>query len=420
MVKGRQRPAGASIAGIADMADDRQSGSGLGGSSLLVLLVAAASALYVGWRSPPLSSSRPAEPDYEISRTAGAQDIDARLWQDPFAAVDRCVADKRSAKLDPVAGHRRSDFHDWPNSLSEPTLFIGVALPGDPYPEAVETRRRLRYAVLSALHAAQYVPADERHLGYLWINQGPPKPETWFFVVGEPGAGGGRVEALPPGAADAKPSDLPAIVPFEQYKAADRQKRVVVLWLDEEVLAHRGTPMTGLAGLLCKLELRGDESFALVGPQDSSVLQSMVEDIGSNPFGSNCAGRVSPPLRGKLPIYNYEATAEDRLILERAGASKTNIEQRFAAGGVSYYRTISSDRDLATALRQELHRRHIDPCPKQTPDSSTPPVSLCDRILLLSEWDTAYGPDLPDSVAKAFDTDDSSFGGCRLSPGHCF
>src|SRR5262249_59232046 len=59
-----------------------------------------------------------------------------------------------------------------------------------------------------------------------------------------------------------------------------------------------------------------------------------------------------------------------------------------------------------------------DPCPKETPGSSQPPVSVCDRILLLSEWDTAYGRDLPDSVANAFDTDDSSFGGCRLSPAH--
>jgi hypothetical protein len=60
------------------MADDKQPGSGVGGSVIL-LVAAAASAVYVGWRSR-LVSTRPAVSDYEINQTMPAQDIDARLW----------------------------------------------------------------------------------------------------------------------------------------------------------------------------------------------------------------------------------------------------------------------------------------------------------------------------------------------------
>ena len=50
---------------------------------------------------------------------------------------------------------------------------IGATLPGAPYPEAAETRRRLRYAILAALHTEGYLPTDEKHLGYLRIEDHP-------------------------------------------------------------------------------------------------------------------------------------------------------------------------------------------------------------------------------------------------------
>jgi hypothetical protein len=217
------------------VADDKQSGPGLGGNSIILLLAAAASAVYVGWRSPPLFSTRPTEPDYAISQTKSTQDIDARLWQDPFAAVERGLEDKRNAKIDPDDGHRVADFLASLESGAKATetLFIGVDLPGDPYPEAVETRRRLRYAVLSALHVAKYVPADERHIGYLSTAK-PRKAQTLasgFFQVAR-AADGDATEAgvfgesffrvttngaaKPQAAADDEELSVPAIVPFEK------------------------------------------------------------------------------------------------------------------------------------------------------------------------------------------------------------
>ena len=45
------------------MADDKQGGTGFGGNSLILLAVAAASALYVAWQKPPLEGSRPSDAD---------------------------------------------------------------------------------------------------------------------------------------------------------------------------------------------------------------------------------------------------------------------------------------------------------------------------------------------------------------------
>jgi hypothetical protein len=42
------------------MADDKQSGSGVWGSSLVLLIIAAAGAVYVAWQNPSLTGSPPA------------------------------------------------------------------------------------------------------------------------------------------------------------------------------------------------------------------------------------------------------------------------------------------------------------------------------------------------------------------------
>ena len=47
-----------------------------------------------------------------------------------------------------------------------PFLILPAFLGGDPYPEDVETRLRLRSAVLSALRAEAFVPRDSDHLRY--------------------------------------------------------------------------------------------------------------------------------------------------------------------------------------------------------------------------------------------------------------
>jgi hypothetical protein len=427
----------------------------LGGNSIVMLLVAAATAFYVGSRNPPLFSTRPAEPASEIGRTSGEQDVDARLWQDPFDAVNRGIADRRAEKRDPYAGHGIDEF----KRLPEPTLLLGVGLP---YPEAVETRRRLRYAVLSALHVAEarYFPSDERHIGYLVTDKNllhpAAKPETvsWRSVsIATPVArhlsaehvlvdGSFRVvtngstngEAV----ADAdKPSDLPAIVPFEQYETSDGKKRVAVLWLDENALVHQRKPITSLRNLWGALQTSKNEEFVFVGPQDSNVLRMMAHELQtSDTVETKCNeeppvssldiqlakaadGALRQPTK-KLRVYNFGATAVASVILERDKEKETaeaELKTLFCRGGVRYYRTTSTDKELAEQLARELKLRRIDLCPPGDASSQCRHPNH-DRIFLLSERDTIYGRSLPQSVAATFGADNSSFGGCRLNISH--
>lgn len=210
------------------MADEKQAGPGFGGNSAILFLIAA-SAVYMGWHKPPLVSTRPAGPDYQTHEIVGVQDVDARLWQDPFDAVMR---DVEGGGRKPIASEQHHSTTDLQLLLADhPTLAVGVTLPGTPYPEAVETRRRLRYAVLSALHVADFVPEDEKRIGY-WRTRDDPKD-------------GRKPKSM--AVSDRSSSQVPQIIPFEQFDSinppAGPKKRIVVFWLDEDFLTEGRQPI---------------------------------------------------------------------------------------------------------------------------------------------------------------------------------
>ena len=169
---------------------------------------------------------------------------------------------------------------------------MAATLPGAPYPEAAETRRRLRYSVLAALEAEHYAPSDEKHLGYVRTDEmNPPGGEGMdgdeyeLNSKAKLSAGGlsvdlrirrGKNGANP--VADAAP--LPKLIPFERFDrdlAADplptpdksgwRPKRVVLLWLDEGILAAGRKPIRSVKELLCRMKMPEGARFFLLGPQ---------------------------------------------------------------------------------------------------------------------------------------------------------
>ena len=276
------------------MADEKPSGSGLGGSGLVLFIAALASAAYVGFHPPPLVSSRPSEADSQIHDAAGAQDIDARLWQDPFAAITQIAA---SDRLDSVDVGERHSFpaldtiiQDGGKPLQEDgkSLVMAVALPGARYPVAAETRRRLRYSVLAALEAEHYTPYDEKHLGYVQTDEAEPLGgevvDSNEYVLN--GRANGFSDSLSVDHRIRQEKNgpqrgaalLPKLIPFETFDrdfAADplpthgwRPERVVLLWLDEDILAAGRQPIGSVKELLCRLKMPQRARFALLGPQD--------------------------------------------------------------------------------------------------------------------------------------------------------
>ena len=162
------------------MADDSKS-SNLGGNNFIWLLLAAAATYFVV-HQVPLEGSRPAATERSLRERVGEQHIDARLWQDPFAAVAETLA--KSPELNPEnCGSAETKYkyvqdYCWPpwqkldsgfgQREPEPTLALVVSVSGAPYSEDQETRRRTRYAVLAGLAAEGFIPQDPQHIGFYW------------------------------------------------------------------------------------------------------------------------------------------------------------------------------------------------------------------------------------------------------------
>lgn len=295
------------------MADEKSSGAWSG--SIVVAGIAAVSALYVAFQHPNLVSTRPQEAEYQGHQIAAAQDIDARLWQDPFDAVarDRDANDAHNPPAGNADLREGYDLHGRPDDLA-----IVVTLSGAPYPEVAETRRRLRYAVLAALHFRGFMPSDEKHIGYFSSHKFPFVPSA-DDIDGPLNAATDQKGfdqvlwrlATATQATMCPATSLPKTIPFEQFEAAEStaaksRPHVLLLWVDEDFLSSIRTPIASLAQLRCVLGSNGYGRFTVLGPRDSTTLQIMAYEKFEPVGGGPCH---DPP-----SIYNFGATAAARMI----------------------------------------------------------------------------------------------------------
>jgi hypothetical protein len=167
------------------MADDK-SGTNLASSSV-VLVALVATGTYFFHKEAPLVDLRPT--DSSIQEQAVPQTIDARLWQDPFAAVEKSRDKSDQRELEKQCQQNPSGNNHCKPSLLEggsETLVLGVTVSGAPYQEDAEQRRRTRYAVLAGLERAGFVPRDARHIDFfLWGQDAQSHiPTPFAFDIG--------------------------------------------------------------------------------------------------------------------------------------------------------------------------------------------------------------------------------------------
>lgn len=79
------------------MAGSTQPTPNLGGNGFIWVLLAAVGTYFVV-QQVPLEGSRPPTNERPIQQQAGVQDVDARLWQDPFAAVAAVLSSSADLK----------------------------------------------------------------------------------------------------------------------------------------------------------------------------------------------------------------------------------------------------------------------------------------------------------------------------------
>jgi hypothetical protein len=355
----------------------------------------------------PLVSERPSVPSEKSAPVIAAQDVDARLWQDPIGVAQKQKSlldeqiEKGLAKTGVTESHdicALSDLlRDRAGKYPGNVLLLAVMLDAGPYSEQAESRLRARKAVLEGLSESGFAPVDGEHIGFVTANW-PPQTDN-----------------VPAACAPSPPIERALLLPWEECEAIDAPKnvfppgtkRVVVVWLpaanfDPYPLRYFGA----LIDQLAPAEIRDRIDVKLIGPANSTGLQNMVREMRW------CAFYLSPAMKealGGVSIISPRATASDLTLLSAADllfaadvpvapkTVKTFLEEeskKFGPrGGLQFDRTIAPDDWVFDELIAELARREIYGVSQMTPDHRPIPSKLS-HVVILSEWDTPYGRSL--------------------------
>lgn len=383
----------------------------------------------------PLKSSRPDGVGTDIASPSNVLQARARLWEDPFAAVQKDIeARKRSAPTVAVEGRASGDPAE--SSPSNPvsvelkirssasrsaeggiaflnerldrlrkedekvTVLIVMTRGGYTVDDS-EWRIRDRYAVEAALEAGCFKSEQTQYLPYF----------VWEFA---------------PTAKKSKSSPPSRTIPtpYEWYRASkvaicrtgntarmSPADHILLLWVaagdsDDSILQRISVLLkTVLEGNVSKAHRqRKGVRLVLLGPRSSSEFRSILKEItGRESIEQVAAKKVTRHYywqqHGGMDLYSPWATAMPGILAYglKASGEETDCvshrvcEERFhrllSDGGLTLRYHIRSDDLLFESLFEELKRRQV--------------VVGKDRIVLIGEWDSFYARALPVTFAAA-------------------
>ncbi len=316
----------------------------------------------------PLESARPAS-DYPAGNlAAGLQDVASRLWQDPFMAPD-----KGQTRPNKTAGHTLDEVREkiMPDVGKGSLTVLGVSVFGGPYAEDQESRRRTRYAVISALGAAAYQPWDSEKIGLIRA-QGS--------------------EAQKPG--------LPPLVPFEGYTDSIVKKHhILILWLDESHYA--ANPLREYAALRSTVDSLGlNVQLRIIGPLSSDTVHTLAKQVCAYAAGPSAVSTDTAPwsaefkndriLFSRMQFFSSSVTTAPNRLNDHpdqrihAPLSPVPADNECEPVRSRLLRVTNTDDQLAAALVEELANRGITP---GKPDPRTKEVA---RVAIVYEWDNLF------------------------------
>jgi len=360
------------------------------------------------WKQAPLDPRRSPEAPVPEARMQALQDVNARLWEDPFGAVMR-VRRVPPTGMPPDAGGIRSLESVCGQLLAESRggefhlQVLAAMVSNAPYSDGEERRRRTRYAVQSALSVGHFVPENPDHLGYF----------NWRGLTD---------------------------IPFEMFRRKNTGRDrflVLVLWLEDEAVTwtdgdRSGTqagerqPVRQLALLRDAVRTHcvrdGDRNggerfgFAVLGPAGSHTLREMTRELQAE------ERRPAAQRRGfgePFDLYSAAATAPAK---EFMGSQSDEAAARacrsapdewycrlgwlFQAHGLRFHRVIATDDAAADALVEELGRRGV--AVRASAGNGAPDG----HVAIVSERDTYYGRRLPIVFLRAAGQE----AGCETDP----
>ncbi|AZC37150.1 hypothetical protein [Pseudomonas chlororaphis] len=405
---------------------DNSNGSGnnlvlwLPGSALILSLVVSTFAL----TREPFLEPRPIGAQFQAQSP-----IEARLWQDPFDALERYRKKFKEGNKPPS-----NDFECSPKIAvskplvldgepqqqpPEPPQFMVALVEGGPYADEVELRRRIRYAILAGFKNSRMVPEDEQHIRCLTLADDlSDRP-----ITSQAGQQGKSTYAeIPYETFIANPFDPPRDMQDKPRPSA----QTILLWVKQEHLGSH--PLQQLEALRRTLQSRlhsdcgppqtcpgvsNQTLLKVIGPSTSKVLLGMYRDEAN--------GHAKPDIE----IYSPLATADyDTLIhaLGKPSPGESASQEQTAATPktpMKLLRTVSDDGVMTRLLLDELKLRHVDPvagmeCSQGAllrvgTHCGSGGWQRSNRIALVSEWDSFYSRALIESfksqVAKDADLD---------------
>ncbi|MFJ4394848.1 hypothetical protein [Pseudomonas sp. NPDC089396] len=374
----------------------------LPGSALILSLVISTFAL----TRAPFLETRP-----EGSQFQPHMPIEARLWQDPFDALERYRKRIKDLGIKPAIAACTGA------PPGKATQLIVALVEDGAYAEAVELRRRMRYAILAGLKGARLVPEDEQHVRCLAMTTSLDlaKERKESEVQG-------KEEKTVPAQVEAPYEDfvadplVPAPISEEEQPPP---ARVRLLWLKQDVLGE--DPLGQLSKLKMALrESTDNDTLKVIGPADSHMLRIMYRQEAFARYGLGTDGKPPPPppppplppagsgetftpavIPPNIEIYSPLATADRKLLLSDFDKHGQKAVSPFK--GIQLIRTVSDDTTMARLLLDELKLRHVDPAAGAhctTPQDERqcfPERRSANRIALISEWDSFYSRALIES-----------------------
>ncbi|MDF9620776.1 hypothetical protein P5705_24280 [Pseudomonas entomophila] len=365
----------------------------LPGSALILSLVISAFAL----TRDPFLEIRPVGGQFPPQTP-----IEARLWQDPFDALERYR--KRINEKGNVTSPPAPCAQVQPKKPAQ--LLVALVEEGA-YAEAVELRRRMRYAILAGLKNARLMPEDEQHIRCFTM----PADFTKGAVTDSPG---NKVEIL-------YESFVPN--PFEPRIDSDEQpppyETVHLLWLKQDAL--RRDPLGKLEKMRTSLvEDEQKDTLKVIGPADSAVLRELYLQEAKARYGKD---KIKVEIKNEnmeikevkeernvvvpqlIEIYSPLATADRNLLMR--GFSHEGLVKAHQFKSLKLLRTVSDDAKLSQLLLEELKLRRVDPTTGAgcaTPDDERKCFPGTDwrsanRVALISEWDSFYSRALIESFS---------------------
>jgi hypothetical protein len=277
---------------------------------------------------------RPPEKDRAQAYSGASLEVDARLWEDPFAAVRRHEADRKERcnsgnkdarecektllawRRSPQMLRRQLDDNNDGEIDVEETLLMAVLVPGNPFVGAEESRRRTRFALLAGLQAEGYFPDSAEQIGLLQLPMTPLSPLSPMSPLLPPSATAPASSALANAAAktvdwlqlpyellsrkrDVREGPEPRAEPQPDAEGAAAGvasgaasgaastnkrprsfKRVAVVWVDESALP--GPKLDGVARLMdtvihCREKVC--PRLVVIGPSSSDGLNTALDGL---------------------------------------------------------------------------------------------------------------------------------------------